>query len=747
MLAQLAQKGIHTQRLNVSHAFHSSLMEPMLDEFEACAGQVRFQAPEIPLISNLTGSLFNHAQHGNAAYWRRHARETVRFADGIGTLYGRGYRIFLEIGPHPTLCGLGRQSISDGAVLWLPSMKQGREDWLQIFESLAQLYVGGMEVNWNSVDRDYARSMVLLPTYSFQRERYWIEDQKTKGPQAFNKDLDRCWEAAAAAGHRQSLQVPIDLELSAYENKWHSLQSITTAYIIRALRRLGVFIHSGETHSAEEIMVQCGIVSTYDGLLVRWLRRLVDEGFLLNRGDKFVSTQALAEPEPDALLRDTRQTHHDIDFLLDYIERCGEMLGDILTGREGPLETLFPGGSSQTAESIYQHWALSRYFNGISAAAVDAFARELSPQRKIRILEVGAGTGGTTSSVLQVLSKERTLYYYTDMSEIFFNKARQKFKSYPFIHYSALDIERQPGDQGYAPHSVDVVIAANVLHATRNLSETVQNVLSLLAPGGLLLLYEVTDPHAWFDTTVALIEGWQLFEDNLRTDGPLLTVEQWQNLLRGEGFTEVVALPQTGSAAEILKAHVMMARAPGSLVSDAGEMPVRFADPLGRKAASDNEMEPSDAEQGTQDAAAFIRQLEAATANERHDLLVDYVRGHVMQVLNRDPNKSLNRNQRLMDLGVDSLMAVELRTRLGAGLYLKRTLPATLIFDYATIEAVAGYLGKQFSPSAVQPDQSTAAPAPGNDIMRDAGIKIEDLSDQEMEQLVLEKLKSMGKGE
>lgn len=743
-LAELEREGIRTQQLHVSNAGHSSLMEPMLEDFEAAAKQVHFKSPEIPLISNLTGTLF-HAEHSNAAYWRRHARETVRFADGMRTLYGRGYRLFLEIGPHTTLCESGRQSIPDGAALWLSSLRRDRDDWQQMLESLAQLYAMGMNVDWHGFDRNYDRCRIVLPTYPFQREHYWLayEDDR-RSPRIENPALQ--WKATVAAGRRQSMQVPIDLGLHTYEAKWQSLQALTTAYIIRALRQMGVFTRPGESHAAEELNKQCRVVPTYHGLILRWLARLSDEGLLLRQDQRFICADALPEPDIGLLQHQARQNLHDIGFLMDYIERCGSMLTSILTGRESPLETLFPAGSLQTAEKIYQQWALSRYFNGIIAAVVDEYVRDLAADRKIRILEVGAGTGSTTSEVLPVLPADRTLYLYTDLSEVFFHQARQKFNAYPFVNYGSLDIERSPRHQGYDAHSVNIVIAANVLHATRNLAEAVQNVLSMLAPGGLLVLYEVTDPHTWFDTTVALIEGWQLFNDDMRKNGPLLTAQQWQTLLLGQGFTDAVAFPQTGSGAEILKAHVIVARAPKSGESGKIDLSGALAEPSEQRIHSEENAGQSSLVKKHQDAAVLVSQLKQATPVECHEILIDYVRGHVIRVLNRDPSKSLNRHHRLMDLGVDSLMAVELRNRLGIGLGLRRPLPATLIFDYATIDAVARFLAKEtLSCDGEAYNEQSVSRSEAVDSKRTITNRIEDLSEQEVEVLVLEKLKSLEK--
>src|SRR5690606_32985069 len=114
----------------------------------------------------------------NAAYWRRHIRQPVRFAESMALLHGRGYQLFLEVGPTPTLLPMGQQCLPEGAGLWLPSLRKGHDDWTQLTQSLAALYVHGYPVDWAAFDgqllpaRQHRR--LSLPTYPFQRQRYWL---------------------------------------------------------------------------------------------------------------------------------------------------------------------------------------------------------------------------------------------------------------------------------------------------------------------------------------------------------------------------------------------------------------------------------------------------------------------------------------------------------------------------------------------------------------------------------------------
>ncbi|MEH2065681.1 MAG: type I polyketide synthase [Nostoc sp.] len=180
---QLEAEGIKTKHLQVSHAFHSPLMTPMLADFEAIANQVSYNQPQIPLVSNVTGQIAGE-NITNAQYWVNHVCQTVRFADSMQTLHQFGCEVFLEIGAKPILLGMGRQCLPESEDLWLPSLRVGIPEWQQLLSSLAELYIAGVNVDWSGFEGKYPHQKVALPTYTFQRQRHWIDTSEQKYQQA-----------------------------------------------------------------------------------------------------------------------------------------------------------------------------------------------------------------------------------------------------------------------------------------------------------------------------------------------------------------------------------------------------------------------------------------------------------------------------------------------------------------------------------------------------------------------------------
>ena len=176
-------RGLMAQRLVVSHGFHSSQMEPMLSEYERSAQALHYQPPKVQWISNLTGEAlkWNEWSGRMGEYWRRHVREPVQFARGIKTAAQQGVEVFLEVGPHPVLSGLGRATLkSQTNLTWSPSLARGAGATERLLMSLAQLYAKGVRIDWRAFDRDRGQRIVSLPTYPFQRQRYWLEESTTR---------------------------------------------------------------------------------------------------------------------------------------------------------------------------------------------------------------------------------------------------------------------------------------------------------------------------------------------------------------------------------------------------------------------------------------------------------------------------------------------------------------------------------------------------------------------------------------
>jgi acyl transferase domain-containing protein/NADPH:quinone reductase-like Zn-dependent oxidoreductase/SAM-dependent methyltransferase/acyl carrier protein len=893
ILRQLESAGTMVKVLKVSNAFHSPLVEPVLAEFEEAAKEVQYSAPQLPLFSSMRLEMVGRNNLLDAAYWRHNLRNTVRFSGAIGKLYEQGYRAFVEIGPSPILVRMGSQCVPVAEGTWLPSLREDRDDCQQLLETLGQLYVNGVDVDWPGFYRDRRALKITLPTYPFQRERHWVDSPPCSQSRAggatvqatatghpllgfrlrsavpvFEQELSAAsvpfvdehrvfgkpvlpatayLELVLAAtaemfdsrqcevknlvlarplmlpeGERRTIQVvmneaepdaltfrifclqgkdrknggewvlhvtgelslvapgegvpePVDiaeiqrrcnqkietetfyeslrlrglefgsdfkglegvwkrdgeaigsirtvgsllagtgpyrihpafldaclqpiaavlpdaeaLDPSAqtylphrletfrlflpppdrvwshvvlrnsagsdkdavaadidvlnddgqkvcevrglvlrrprrndiipseqedlqdwlYELDWeeaprriaevaqsagffpgpvriadelqiHSrqyrqdqgleqfasllprLEALCTQYFRQTLAELDWNVQEQHRFTTESIARDLRVLPRYHRLLARMFEMLAEDGYVEQEGSEWNVLRIPPDADPEGELSVLLKEYPACSTELMLTGRCGRQFAKAMRGEIEPLELLFPNGSLSDIEKLYKDSPYFSFYNRLIQQAVSEAASRLPAGRRLRILEIGGGTGSTTSYVLSKLPLERTEYVFTDISTLFLSRARETFAAYPFVNYRVLDIEKEPSEQGFGPHSFDVVIAANVLHATADLKKTLENVRTVLCPEGLLLLLETTRPLRFTDIIVGLTEGWWRFTDKeIRSSHALLSEEKWRDLLGADGFSEVTVSPERDGEDVLSNQKLILARGP-----------------------------------------------------------------------------------------------------------------------------------------------------------------------------------------
>jgi acyl transferase domain-containing protein len=681
-------EGGRAKVLPVPFGSHSRWVEPALPTLATALAQTTFQPSRLAVAANVSGKLAAAGEMSTADYWLSQMRKPVRFAEGIEALAALGITHYIEIGPHPVLCAAGVECLGDEQT-WLASMRREGSAWTDLLEGVQRLFVDGARIDWRGFDNAYERQKLAAPTYPFQRTRHWIE---TTAVSVRAAPAAAIWERTSAAAEQQSGQGPLGLDAAGYPARWALLERIALGQTTALLREAGLFV-AAESHDLEEIAVRIGMTAEYVDLLRQWLDRLVTAGQLTENRKVYSSSRALAAPALEAMWTEADALFSDNKGLFNYIHHCGRIMGDVVTGRESPLETLFPGGEFDLAQDLYERSQTMRYINGVAAAAASAFGAAAS--RPLRVLEIGAGTGATTQAVVAALPASAA-YHFTDVSDLFLDRARARFATYPNMRFGRFDLDLPLAEQGYEQGQYDLIVAANAVHACTDLAATLREIRSLLASGGMLALVESTTPFAWFDFTTCLIEGWRKHADGLRTDGPLLRPEVWRRALIEAGFAEVGAWPEQGSPGDTLGQHVILAQVEGELGESAKALDLAVASAPAFEAAAETSR----------------LDILAMPAAERTHAMRDFVRGEVMAVLRSDRNDPPMRHVRFADLGMDSLMAVQLRNRLSRGLAMAKPLAASVMFDHPTIDAVSTYLLNAMAPALAEAAPTPVPPRP-----------------------------------
>lgn len=330
------------------------------------------------------------------------------------------------------------------------------------------------------------------------------------------------------------------------------IETLLSRLLSSQLQSMGLFnTRNTNLHAAR---VATGILEAYTPWLQQSITLLAQRQKITRPDDSSIShLQITPEDSQNAWKNWESQKIHwlqdtNLSAQVRLVETMLRALPAILRGSQRATEIMFPHGTLELIEGIYQHNEVVDYFNEILIKCVISYVENQLPQIEnnatpgIRILEIGAGTGGTSAPLLQNLRPYQHYiqeYCYTDISEAFLQHAQQVYAPlYPFLATRLFNVERDPGEQGIDPGSYDLVIAANVVHATRQIRHTLRNTKAIMKTNGLLLLNEISSVNLYTHLTFGLLDGWWSAEDpHLRMQGsPGLTIERWENVLKDEGF-------------------------------------------------------------------------------------------------------------------------------------------------------------------------------------------------------------------
>lgn len=366
---------------------------------------------------------------------------------------------------------------------------------------------------------------------------------------------------------------------------------------------------------------------------------------------------------------------------INLVESTLRALPDIITGKLNATEVIFPNSSMNLVEGIYKNNKVADYFNEVLANVVLEYIDkriELNSNVKINIFEVGAGTGGTSSVIFKKLEPIRNHigeYCYTDVSKAFFSHAKQQYGTkYDYITYKIFDVEKPISVQGIKPDSFDLVIAANVLHATRDISTSLENVKAILRKNGVILLNEISQNTLFTHLTFGLLEGWWLAQDRaLRIPGsPGLFPDTWRSALEIEGF-EQITFP--AHRAHDLGQQMVLAQSDGIVKQK--EIPPTTSVPF------------SGTEKETE--AKIYVQTERKSSNTNQNLLrpkaVEFLKQLISKTL-KIPADTIDSSEPLESYGIDSILIIQLNNAFNE---IFKELSNTIFFEYQTIDALSNY--------------------------------------------------------
>ena len=376
------------------------------------------------------------------------------------------------------------------------------------------------------------------------------------------------------------------------------------------------------------------------------------------------------------------------------LETCLKALPGILSGTQRATDVLFPNSSMRLVEGVYQGNALADYFNEALGATLTACIDDqlrADGERKIRILEIGAGTGGTTAKLLPLLQRYPVEEYcYTDVSKAFLMYAEKHFQHlFPALRTAIFDVSRPLAGQSIAAGHYDFAIAANVLHATPDIRETVRNAKATLKNQGVLLLNEISAWSLFNHVTFGLLEGWWLSEDTaVRLPGsPGAPPEKWREILAEEGF-EAIRFPAEN--AHSFGQQIVAAVSNGWT----RQRIVRHVPPQRSASVERVDVDATDAA-AIRNARTVDARSPSAELPER--MGADYVRQIITEKLSealRLDTAIIHNDAPFAEYGVDSIIGVNLVRSISEALQIE--LDTTSLFEYSTVDELTQHILKNY---------------------------------------------------
>ncbi|MBG1243113.1 type I polyketide synthase [Nostoc sp. NZL] len=380
---QLAAQGIECRQLHTSHAFHSQMMEPILKAFAERVKKVTLNPPKLPYISNLTGTWITVTQATNPDYYAQHLRSTVLFAQGVEKLLATPEQVLLEVGPGNTLTTLAKRHPDKAAAQTvLTSVRHPQEkqsDNHVLFTTLGQLWLAGVNIDWFGFYSHQEYYRLPLPTYPFERERYWIDppQKAALGQLETLPTTSQLWTSLVQGDQNQANTRNAELNELTYQENIQCLARLCTAYINCAFRQLGAFSNTEEKYSLENLLTQCHISPRYQQLFSRWLQILVEQGQLQEQEGLYTGLLPCSQDYINEHLEEVRARFATSSLVdLDLVQRCGENLAPIVVEQE-PLEIFNELVYQKENNGSHSESPLNTYYNSILHSSLEQVVKLL----------------------------------------------------------------------------------------------------------------------------------------------------------------------------------------------------------------------------------------------------------------------------------------------------------------------------------------------------------------------------------
>ncbi len=549
-------------------------------------------------------------------------------------------------------------------------------------EEMAQAFVTVNHISWKDCYQN-TQKKVSLPNRKLNKKIHWYQAMS----------ISETVEDVV----REYVMVPEELTClkERFEKDMSELEDYCAMLIMREFTRRDIFVQLKEEYSISKLRGELHVTSKYERLFKGLFEVLSAQGYLSIQDDFATVTKRGMAPEVQGSVQcddSFLKQHEGIQPHIHLLNHCMPHLMEIMNGSVMATDILFPNSNMELVKSVYANNPGADYYNLLVVKTVTAYIKEVrkkEPERTIRILEAGAGTGGTSKSVVEKIAEldSNISYTYTDMGNAFINYGKNAYgKIYKFMEFKLLNVEMDPVQQGYEPYSYDLIIGANVFHATKDLSNCMKNMKTLLKPSGWIIVNEITKIQAFLTLTFGLTTGWWLFEDEqIRLHGgPLLSLNNWDNLFTHLGFESVMGVDTMLSERTVPQEVVVARNSNGVVDQPASET---------NEKKTDQDKQPQKMEK-------------SVTKDKDSEYLEQYIRMKVVEsmaeTLMVEP-ETIQITVPYTEYGVDSILGTECINTINKTLEI--SVDATELFNRTDIIELSSYILEQYYEELMQRDE------------------------------------------
>lgn len=488
-------------------------------------------------------------------------------------------------------------------------------------------------------------------------------------------------------------------KLEQLDKAQDTLDRFNKLSLLLAFQRMGVFIDK-ESYQIEELFHKMHIQTSYQRLFGALLHILEDAGYIVMQGNTIETTDKIINLQYNSLIENQKKLKQcienentDSQAQARLVEVCTNQYPNILRGELSATDVIFPNGTMNLVGNVYRNNFVSDYYNKLVIEILKQIVlnqlKLLQKNQKVRIIEIGAGTGGTSASAFEVLREygDNLEYYYTDISVGFLQYGQKHYgEDNPYVLFEILDIEKDLEKQKMNPGSFDIVIATNVLHATKSMDHTVHNIQKLLKMGGSLIINEATTVYNFATMSFGLLDGWWLYIDEERrlNGSPLIGKHMWKRLLNENGFLNVClyGLPNYEKCG--FGQNVIVAQSNGVLM-------IRKSSQMEKEKVKVYECRKIEEPK----LSVVVKGTERIHDEEtRKDNVRDSIVNSIMNSLGVS-EEEVELDRQFTDLGIDSIIGVELINNLNEQLGI--VLRTSVLFDYVTVNELTDYILREHS--------------------------------------------------